>query len=73
MVTTLYEDRRGELWIVTFRGGLDRFDRASGTFHHYRNDLRDRRPDESDVSRGLRIDIQCRVREYLNKIVLRHR
>ena len=37
-IRALYEDRAGELWIGTRRGGLNRFDRASSSFHHYRHD-----------------------------------
>jgi diguanylate cyclase (GGDEF)-like protein len=35
---SLLEDRRGVIWVGTFGGGLDRHDRATGTFVHYRHD-----------------------------------
>ncbi len=41
-VITLYEDRQGELWIGT-DGGLDRLDRESNTFAHFRYDPDDPR------------------------------
>lgn len=31
----IHEDRGGTLWMGTWGGGLNRFDRASGTFRHY--------------------------------------
>jgi signal transduction histidine kinase len=37
-VRAIYEDRRGNLWIGTESGGLERLDRASKTFAHYRHD-----------------------------------
>ncbi len=40
-IRALYEDRAGDLWIGTRRGGLNRLDRASGTFIHYRHDPED--------------------------------
>jgi signal transduction histidine kinase/ligand-binding sensor domain-containing protein/CheY-like chemotaxis protein len=33
-IYSIYEDDKGYLWITT-AGGLNRFDRTSGTFHHY--------------------------------------
>lgn len=30
----LHEDRAGTLWIGTYGGGLNRFERATGTFRH---------------------------------------
>ncbi len=36
-VYCIYEDREGTLWIGTFGGGLDKFDRNSGKFISYRN------------------------------------
>lgn len=38
LVMALYEDRAGELWVGTRRGGLNRFDRATETFIRYMND-----------------------------------
>ena len=37
-VRTVYEDREGNLWIGTNSSGLDRLDRASWTFEHFRHD-----------------------------------
>jgi signal transduction histidine kinase/ligand-binding sensor domain-containing protein len=34
-VFSLYEDPSGTMWIGTWGGGLDRFDRSTGTFSHY--------------------------------------
>jgi signal transduction histidine kinase/ligand-binding sensor domain-containing protein len=37
-VFRLYQDSRGDVWIVTFseaRGGISRWERATETFHHY--------------------------------------
>ncbi len=38
MSGAIYEDRQGVLWIGSDGGGLDRFDRATGRFAHYRHD-----------------------------------
>ncbi len=37
-VRTIHEDSSGTLWLGTGEGGLDAFDRGSGTFTHYRHD-----------------------------------
>ncbi len=37
-VRTLYEDRRGDLWVGTNAGGLDRLDRTTGRFQAFRHD-----------------------------------
>lgn len=37
-IRSLYMDKKGELWVCTYNGGLDRFDRKTGTFVHYRHD-----------------------------------
>ena len=37
-VYTIYEDRRKNLWIGTFGGGLNKFDRKSKKFERFRND-----------------------------------
>ncbi len=33
-ITRLFEDSKGRLWIGTFRGGLNLYDRESGSFRH---------------------------------------
>ena len=40
-IRALYEDRRGDLWAGTFRGGLSRYDRAAARFVTYRHDPND--------------------------------
>jgi signal transduction histidine kinase/ligand-binding sensor domain-containing protein len=40
-VYSICEDRSGVLWIGTYGGGLDRFDRETGTFFHYQHDPQD--------------------------------
>ncbi len=37
-VRRIYEDSRGNIWIGTTTGGLNRFDRQTGSFFHYLND-----------------------------------
>jgi two-component system sensor histidine kinase ChiS len=37
-ITALYEDDAGALWIGIFDGGLNRYDRETGQFIHYKND-----------------------------------
>jgi ligand-binding sensor domain-containing protein/signal transduction histidine kinase len=37
-VSTIFEDRSGNLWIGTDGGGLNRFDRQTKTFKRYKND-----------------------------------
>ncbi len=36
-VSAILEDRFGFLWLATWGGGLDRYDPATGRFHHYRH------------------------------------
>lgn len=38
IVTALYEDRAGKLWIGLVEGGLKYFDKELGTFIHYQNE-----------------------------------
>ncbi len=36
-IYSLYEDRSGTIWVGTTTGGLNRFDRATGRFTHYKH------------------------------------
>ncbi|HJT73482.1 MAG TPA: two-component regulator propeller domain-containing protein, partial [Chitinophaga sp.] len=36
-VTSIYEDRQGRCWVSTYGGGLNLFDRATGTFTRFNN------------------------------------
>lgn len=40
-VAAIYEDRRGNLWLTTIGGGLNKFDRASGLFKRYMHEDND--------------------------------
>ena len=40
-IRTLYEDRAGALWIGTWNGGLNRYERESETFTRFQNDPAD--------------------------------
>ena len=40
-VWSLVEDRKGDLWVGTDRGGLHRFNRAAETFEQFRYDKAD--------------------------------
>ncbi len=53
-VYTIYEDRQGTLWIGTFGGGLNKFDRKTGRFIAYKNIKEDESSIEDD--RVLAID-----------------
>jgi len=37
-ILSLYEDRAGILWIGTFYGGLNKYDRKNGSFSHYKRE-----------------------------------
>ena len=39
-ISALYEDYTGNIWIGTYGGGLDRYDKASGSFTHFNENLR---------------------------------
>lgn len=38
VISSIYEDHAGHLWLTTFGGGLNKFDRASGKFKRYLHD-----------------------------------
>ena len=42
-IRTIHEDRRGNLWLGTNTGGLNRLDRATWQFQHFRHDSADPR------------------------------
>ncbi len=50
-VWTVLEDRSGTLWVGTDGGGLNRFDRRTGSFIHYRHAEHDRATLSNDVVR----------------------
>ncbi len=67
-VTAVTEDRSGALWVGTgdiesqdAGGGLNRFDRQSGTFVHYRHDPADPRSLSHDVVSALYQDREGRL------------
>ncbi|MCP4697102.1 MAG: histidine kinase [Gammaproteobacteria bacterium] len=65
-VLSLHEDRSGNLWVGTM-GGLDKFDRAAGTFTHYRE--KDGLP--NNVIYGILEDEQSRLWLSTNKGISR--
>ncbi len=40
LICAIHEDRRGHLWLTTFGGGLNKFDRSSGQFKRYMHDAK---------------------------------
>ncbi|HRI58850.1 MAG TPA: two-component regulator propeller domain-containing protein, partial [Saprospiraceae bacterium] len=52
-IWTIYEDRKGEIWIGTVDDGLNRYDRASDTFQSFRWEVKD----QSDLFRNWALDI----------------
>ncbi|HEX9652603.1 MAG TPA: two-component regulator propeller domain-containing protein, partial [bacterium] len=56
-VRTLLEDRKGNLWIGTRGGGLNRFDRESGQFVRYRLDINNPKSLCSDNVENLYLDL----------------
>jgi serine phosphatase RsbU (regulator of sigma subunit)/ligand-binding sensor domain-containing protein len=38
LICSIFEDRANNLWLTTFGGGLNKFDRASGQFKRYQHD-----------------------------------
>ncbi len=57
----LIEDDQGNLWIGTIGGGLNRFNKESGQFFHYRQDLSDQQSLSSDNVRAVYIDKKNRI------------
>ncbi len=55
-VRTIFEDRHGNLWVGTNSGGLDRLDRATGTFRRFRHDSADPRSLSHDSVYGIAED-----------------
>ncbi len=53
VVTTVFEDSRGNLWVGTRGGGLNLFDRDSGSWRHYRHDPKDRASLSDDDVRAI--------------------
>ena len=47
------ESRNGDMWVTTNSSGLNRMDRATGTFSHYRHDPDDSTSISSDLTRFL--------------------
>ncbi len=60
-VASLLEDRAGVLWVGTNGGGLNRYDEATGSFHHYRHDPADPSSLSSDRIRTLLEDSAGRL------------
>lgn len=56
MILDLTEDLQGNLWIGTMLGGLNRYDRLSGTFTHYIHDPDDPESLSEDCVRSLLVD-----------------
>ncbi len=55
-VRTLYESRRGALWVCTRGGGLNRFDPATGTFETFRHSASNTNSLSSDEVMSIRED-----------------
>ena len=49
LVYTMIEDNEGIMWIACFGGGLNRFDRRTGKFIHYRHDPKNTASISSDT------------------------
>jgi signal transduction histidine kinase/ligand-binding sensor domain-containing protein/DNA-binding response OmpR family regulator len=47
-ITTIYEDKNKTLWIGTYEGGLNKFDRANGTFNSFKYNPNDTTSINSD-------------------------
>ena len=52
----LYEDDKGILWICTYGGGLEAFDRRTNKFTHFRNDPKLKNSISSDMVRCIAKD-----------------
>ena len=50
---TVYADRKGIIWIVTYVEGIERFDPATGVFTHFRHNSNNRNSLGSDTVRSI--------------------
>jgi ligand-binding sensor domain-containing protein/signal transduction histidine kinase len=55
-VWCICEDPSGDIWVGTFGGGLDRFNRVTETFTHFRHDPNDSASISSDYIHSLLVD-----------------
>ena len=55
-ITNLVEDKKGDLWIATSGGGLDRFDQHHDRFYHYRHNDNKKSSIASDFLSALAFD-----------------
>jgi len=53
LVYSIYEDRAGVLWIGTWYGGLNKFNRETGTFTRYQHDPTDPQSLSSNIIRSI--------------------
>ena len=58
---TIYEDKESNLWVGTFGGGLDKFDRKTETFKHYSFDESDINSISNDFIREIYEDSNGRL------------
>ena len=64
---TVYADRDGMLWILTYVNGVDRFDPASARFTHFQHNPADTRSLSSDTTRAVLQDHEGTVWIGTNK------
>jgi ligand-binding sensor domain-containing protein/signal transduction histidine kinase len=55
-VWSIFQDREGAFWIGTYGGGLNHFDRKSGSWSHYRHNPNDPTSLSNDTVRSIRQD-----------------
>ena len=58
LVTVVYEDQQGDLWVGTWEDGLDHFDRETETITHYQFDLFEQGTIGSNLIRAILQDSQ---------------